>query len=490
MIDKRPDILGKAAGLAGAGIAAFERRKARSTPAVPPGDVTVSIPRTPGGKWTAGFGARDILPEKEIGSSHKYYVAGYRINNPATGMLDPQTARAVWLDDNSGYGGVLFIAVDCVGLLSHDVAVIRRRLEPLCAKVGCRSVNVFSTHDHAGIDTMGIWGPLPGTGRDLTFMRPLYDAVVDAAYDAVASRRDGKLYRGYSRADKGMQRDDRIPQVFSDRLSRLRFVPDDGGREIWLVNFASHSESLEGANSLVSSDFPHFIRDQIEQDAGADCLYCVGAIGGLIRMWGMDEDPVVSTEKVGRRLGELVCGCDNDEPLEPGLGFIRKEFFIPAENTVLIGAAKLNILPAHPYYTGEGRMGISLKTEMTLFEIGGQKILLVPGELFPELAYGGYLGSDESADGLPPEINPEPLCRIAADDDMVIVGLANDEIGYIPAPNDFHLHPTRPFIDGHRDRYDRRHYEETNSLGQFTACRIADAFYDIMSARGQFYKDR
>ena len=35
---------------------------------------------------------------------------------------------------------------------------------------------------------------------------------------------------------------------------------------------------------------------------GAETIYFVGAIGGLVRMWPMDEDNVISTKKTGKRL--------------------------------------------------------------------------------------------------------------------------------------------------------------------------------------------
>ncbi|HRT82718.1 MAG TPA: hypothetical protein P5127_06115, partial [Oscillospiraceae bacterium] len=57
--------------------------------------------------FTAGFGKTEVMPP-DI-DKKKYYVAGYRPWNPAQGVLDPMTASAIWLDDNSGKGGVVFV---------------------------------------------------------------------------------------------------------------------------------------------------------------------------------------------------------------------------------------------------------------------------------------------------------------------------------------------------------------------------------------------
>ena len=107
-------------------------------------------------------------------------------------------------------------------------------------------------------------------------------------------------------------------------------------------------------------------------------------------------------------------------------------------------------------------------------------MLFLPCELFPELAYGGYLDAEGSAEGKSPDINPTPLLEIAQDDNMLIFCLANDFTGYVIPPNDFYLNPVTPYIEGVRDRLDRRHYEETNSLGPVTASVVAEVFTGIM----------
>lgn len=56
-------------------------------------------------------------------------------------------------------------------------------------------------------------------------------------------------------------------------------------------------------------------------------------------------------------------------------------------------------------------------------EWGGQKIVLIPGELFPELAFGGAL---EEGDAGPASMNPPTLAEILGTDDFLVVGLAAD----------------------------------------------------------------
>ena len=96
--------------------------------------------------WTVGFSAQEILPDAQRLERSEYFLAGYSSNHPASGLLDAQYARAVWLDDGSGEGGVILMAVDCVGLTSVDTGVIRDRLASFSEETGCRYVHVCATH--------------------------------------------------------------------------------------------------------------------------------------------------------------------------------------------------------------------------------------------------------------------------------------------------------------------------------------------------------
>ncbi len=443
------------------------------------------VPEAKSEYFTAGFGKAVMLPN-DIGK-RTYYIAGYGENNPAKGVIDPQYAHALWLDDNSGHGGMLFVSLDVVGLLNKDVKLIRDMLSDFVKLTGCRSISVFSTHNHAGIDTMGIWGKLPFSGKSPKFMDILFKAVKQAAFDAYEDRRKGKLYLGRIEVPD-MQEDIRTPVVYSKTLTRLRFVPEDGTREIYFLNFASHSESLQGCNSLVSADFPCYLREKIRTETGAETIYGVGAIGGMISMEIQDEDLLrkehrllESTRNIGYKLAGYALRIENETELKPKISFIRQEFYCPVENPVLTIACQIGILTADRYsMPGEKGTG-ALKTEISYLEIDTLKILMIPCELFPELASGGYLPAEGSAEGKPPDINPVPLVKAADDEDLLIFGLANDELGYVLPPNDFMPNETQPYMDKAVDRFNRRHYEETNSMGPRTAQFIADAFDKVLA---------
>jgi hypothetical protein len=117
-------------------------------------------------------------------------------------------------------------------------------------------------------------------------------------------------------------------------------------------------------------------------------------------------------------------------------------------------------------------------TELVHLQVGPLELLTIPGELLPELAIGGYDGSSIGthlneivAEGNPnpPELSQAPEGPYIKDrmtgEHTWLLGLANDEIGYIVPPYNFILDDLNPYFD----EPEGDHYEETNSLGIETA---------------------
>lgn len=432
-----------------------------------------------GSYWEAGFASAEIVPDDL--ESKKYYIAGYHENNPAQGVIDPQTVGVLYLSDSTKGGGHLFISVDAVGLLKNDVDRIRKSLEVFCNNAGISSVSVFCSHDHAGIDTLGLWGKLPRSGKSSKFMTMLFSACYNCAIKAFKARKQGRLYFG-SVEVPDMQQDVRSPEVYSKTLSRFRFSPEDGSNDILFVNFAAHAETLQAINSYISADYPGYMRRRIKEATNADTLFSNGAVGGMITMKIENEEELRETGslleetiRIGEKLADYALSVSDERELKPAILCAKREFFAEVDNTVLSIAFGVGIVNAERYDIPYSNSK-AVKSEISYYEIGGVPLLAVPGELFPELAYGGYLDEFESATSLGPNTNPIPLTEICGRDDLIIIGLCNDEIGYIIPPNDFLLNDDMPFMEKAIDNQGRRHYEETNSLGEGTASALATAF--------------
>lgn len=87
-------------------------------------------------------------------------------------MLDPQCARAAYISDKSG-DNIVVAAVDCVGLSKTFIDGIKARLADLVGEYNLTAVHIMATHTHAGIDTLGLWGPVGQDGKNCAFMEKL-----------------------------------------------------------------------------------------------------------------------------------------------------------------------------------------------------------------------------------------------------------------------------------------------------------------------------
>lgn len=437
--------------------------------------------------WTMGYGNAAIpLPEDD---SQPYYIAGYNSGWDPDGTLDLCEANALWMD--TGAGGVLLIGIDCVGLGRTDINEIRGRLKDLVKESGCVAVNIYSTHTHAGVDTLGLWGPTMVNGKNDEYTENLMNAAVDAAHQAYESRTEGRLYLGSTKTPDEFLRDSRLPLVYDSNLYQFRFEandPAESGIRIFL--YGAHAESLRGSNPFISRDYPGYLCDAIEEKTGDAAMYMPGAIGGLLMTARLDESSYLRNyELTGEKLVKFA---DHITPLRerelaPVLNFSTTEFKLPLDNIGYILYRFLGILENEVHIDRSSATGYGTTSEMTVLQLGDLALCLMPGEIFPELVWGGEYG-DANPDGKQDPngaANPAPLADIAAQngfEQLLVVGLANDELGYIVPPSDFLLNEEMPYLTDTNDYKHENHYEETNSVGPQTAVIIADVFTQLCEA--------
>ncbi len=419
--------------------------------------------RTETEQWRFGFGRQTILPD--VASPQPLYIAGYNQAWEISGVLDHCEARAVWLQ--AGGDAVLLIGVDCIALDSETVGRIRDGL----AALPC-SVNVFSTHTHAGPDTLGLWGPPAVSGKNDAYMAALIDAAIRAGQDAAANLRSGTLHFGQVRT-QGMLRDSRDPQVYDENLYQLRFEAQDAPG-LRMLFYGAHAESLRGANTLLSRDFPGMLCDRVSAATGDDALFLPGAVGGLIMTKEFVNANVSAVENMtitAERLAEFALSIlpENERILPPELSLKRCALTVPLDNPVFLAYKFLGILGTKaipiPSATGYG-----VESELSALKLGDLTIAMIPGEIFPELVLD--------------EDNPRSLKSIArahGAGDLLIIGLCNDELGYIVPPDDFLVNEKAPYLERIRDAKGEDHYEETNSVGPACAEVIAAAFESLLA---------
>lgn len=451
--------------------------KKKDAPPIPKVQPTV----IKGDGYNVGFSRAEIMPDLTSGKT--YWIAGHGSGHKMEGVLTPVYASAVWIDCGAE-GGVLWIGADIVGLTGVEVSVVRDMLSDFAKETNCKCINISCTHSHSGIDTVGYWGKpflsIPSDGKDPEYMSMLMNTMVKVSKEAYANRKAGKLYLGTKQV-KDSQFDRRPPKKMNDTLTRIRFVPSDGSEETWIMNFAAHPNSLGGSNRMLSGEYPYFMREDIKKACGANVLYGIGAIGAVDMAEYDPDDKVENIKKQGAVLANAALSIDNDVELSPEITVLQQKFYMPVSNFVLTFLAIRGTMSTDVYPCDRGDVGISLKSEMTYMKFGEKEMLLLPGEMFPSTVYGGYDEAEESSTGLGPEANPPALADVANDPDLLVFGITNDMTGYVVPPNDFVLNPTQPYLNKAKDRFDRGHYHETNSMGEQAQAVIEEQFADIIS---------
>jgi hypothetical protein len=107
----------------------------------------------------------------------------------------------------------------------------------------------------------------------------------------------------------------------------------------------------------------------------------------------------------------------------------------------------------------------TIRSELAVVAFGDASLTCVPGELYPEIANGGI----EHPPGADFDITPvevPPLRTLMPGRIKFLIGLANDEVGYIIPKSEWD--GEAPWLYGSAER----HYGEINSLGPDTGPEI------------------
>lgn len=405
-----------------------------------------------------GAGEADIVPAAD----EIHYVAGYQGGLAADGVLDLPRVKAAFLR----YGSRLYLlfSVDCVGLAAGTVERIRERVGSFYPEA---EIHVAATHDHAGMDTLGLWGETGIDGKNPHDMESLLSAACTAAAFAYDDMRPGQFY--FSAVDcADLLEDTRAPVVYDGNAYVFRFVPDNGGADTRLLLFPSHAEAL-GGNTMLSADFPAYIAQTIAAETGGRILYFPGAIGGLLRTAELSDDPIENCRLTGETIARRILACETEVPLNRAVSIATEKIRVSCDNVLFRGMRFLGVLD-NDVTAAHGK--VTIHTTVSLLQIGDKRILLLPGEIFPELVYG----TDPAFTPANPDAaDPTPLVEILGDD-LLVIGLCDDEIGYIVPPSDFLLDENAPYlVTPPRDHNGENHYEETNSAGPDAAWAIEKA---------------
>lgn len=479
------------------------------------------------GRWDAGEPFEDDpgnteLDESSRGKYDGIYLAGFGNNRIATGMHDDLWARAIAIE--SGATKIVIVSIDLIGYYSkanyYGLGEIQKLVDP---KLGLTEILITSTHNHEAPDTIGAWGVNAlSDGKYPKYLRFVDRQIARAINQAAGSTvravmKLGRTDPQISKTTGGMQTrtHGRPPNFFDEEMRVMQFFDGSRGRPgnviATLVNWNTHPESMESKNTVITSDFPHAVRESVEKKFGGLSIYISGDIGAVeiigdsnnktgdrIRFDGKDfpfepgkDRPAYTferTEAIGRDVARAVFDAlERGEPSTvTGLNVKKAVLRAPMDNQGYSFLARRGVLDTlQPPREGQR---VEIETTVYAITIGDAQIVTVPGELFPEVFYGVEKTRRKDC----PEADTRRAAEPSVRDRMTkkyrfVIGLCPDEFGYIVPGYDF-LAPAADLTRGLVEAKDPcrakgvpDHYHETNSassqLAPLWAC-VASALLE------------
>jgi hypothetical protein len=319
---------------------------------------------------------------------------------------DPLKARCAVLERDGMR--VAFVGADLFGMSLSEIAPIEARLR----ERGIAPLILAMSHNHAAADTIGIYGHFP---QD--YVAFLQERIAEGVLAAAAKLAPVKRWVAASdelaldgARVQGLIRNARNPGILDPQLAVMQAQGEDRKPIVTFVHFACHVEGLENGILETSADFPGYLCDALAKDVGGQVVFLNGALGGMVSGDTLARTHAESA-KAGKRFAEEAARLLRSAVAPPRMDFVveRRRVEIPLTNAKFI----LFMQMANRRELVRGRIA----AEMFYLRLGEAELVTIPGELLPELSFEIL----ERMRGYP----------------RLIVGLVNDELGYLIPGYDF-----------------------------------------------------
>ncbi|WP_149275326.1 hypothetical protein [Pareuzebyella sediminis] len=426
------------------------------------------------------------------GKFDAFWIAGMSNAKPAQGVHDDVWSRVMVIDD--GKNRIALVTLDAIGFLHGDVIDIRKRIPK---ELHIDYTLISSTHTHESNDLVGIWGKdMFHSGVDPGMLEYVKTQTIAAITDAVKHLKPSKLVfaEDLSGNDSLLIKDTRKPIVKATGIHVMQVIDYKTNTTMGtLINWSNHPETLWSKNLLISSDFPHYVREAVEngvyngeelvrEGLGGTTLYFSGVIGGLMAphpslsisdpftQEHYEEPSFKKAKAIGDHIALMTLKAlqrQSDTITESTISVRAKTVLAPLENDAFKLAGGIGLIKmGMPEY-------FKVRTEVGAIRIGPALFVSIPGEIYPEIIFGGI----EAPKGR--EFNIEPL-EIPPIQDFIndrykfYLGLSNDEIGYIIPKSEWDTEAPYLYHD------ERDTYGEENSLGPETGPFIYKALKEVL----------
>jgi len=403
-------------------------------PRVPPGEQRkVTVPafvaaaRGKAATFRVGFASRDITPPPGLPADPRYNK-----------VHDPLYVRAIVIAASGKT--VAIVSADAFVLTSYEIAPIQQGAEA----AGIDYLLFASTHSHSAPDGIGL--DIPHADEYDAFVQQQAVACIEEAKRnlapaTIAVSQAELLLDGAHVAL--IARNWRDPGIVWPYATVVRFLAagKKGQTLGTLVQFVCHPERLARYEGAISADWVATMRKTVEAALGGMCVFVNGALGGMV---SPDEIPgserFADTQRIGDWIGNVMVATARGKAAaiaRGSIGFRVRPLLIPLVNDKIIELREKGwmkgalIHDAHQTWVGR-------------LDIGELQIIAIPGELLPDLGF-------------------RALSRMTGKCNLV-VGLANDEIGYIVPVWDYHIGA----------------YEESTGIGPSAAPQVMCAVEELL----------
>ncbi len=404
-------------------------------------EVSEPLPTLPPDKlFTTRYaaGAASAIADPPDGAGHYLGGFGFCAGNEAAcrvseGQHDSLWVVAVALADPENGEVVIFVGIDSLGLIKHDMVAAQTLASDMLAEqmgihLDHHRVVISSSHSHSGIDSVGLWGPMTSDVREEEeYIQHLLQTIASTAVKAFGNLEDAELDWGVSEApnhDEDLAPDDEV--VWALRGRNLA-----GETLFTLTRWPAHPTKYGSGSNAISADWVGPFRKKMEAEEGGVAAYLNGPIGSVYTDFAGEctetdafpdgfQDPDVgpgghaNVACQGYQVADAaLAALDAAQPLaETGIVHRYADFDFHPSNFLFAGILELSAVPWEPVDPKDPDSTVTSRLSWTT--VGDLQYLTTPGESFPSV---GYAAAD--------------ILSQAGYTNTIVLGLAQDWMGYL-----------------------------------------------------------